>query len=516
MLLSGGTYRGARILSPLSVEKMTTPQSPAGKQSVRGLGWDIDTGFSSPRGELFPVGSFGHTGYTGTSIWVEPYSRTYVILMTSRLHPEGRGNVVSLRGRVASVVASALGVASAARMREAHHQLTGGSELQNTYRQPRARNGDVKTGIDTLVEQIFAPIAGMRVGVITNHTGKDRKGRRTIDLLYSAPQLRLKAIFSPEHGLFGMADRLVDSAKDAKTGLPVYSLYGEHKRPTEKMLEGLDALVFDVQDAGARFYTYISTLGYAMEAAAPRGIKVVVLDRPNPITGVLVEGPMLDKSLISFTGYIPLPVRHGMTVGELAQMFNREKNLGVRLEVVKMQGWRRTDWFDETGLEWVNPSPNLRNMTQTTLYPGVALIEGANLSVGRGTDTPFELVGAPWIDGPKLAAELNRRSIKGVRFMPLKFTPKSGPFSGRVCEGVSIIVLDRATLNSPLLGIELASALYRLFPKDFQLDQTLSLVGSAAVLDAIRKGEDANLIVLGTAESVERFRKIRDQYLLYP
>ncbi len=516
MLLNGGTHLGARILSPLSIEKMTTPQNPPGKQSVRGLGWDIDTAFSSPRGELFPVGSFGHTGYTGTSLWVEPSSKTFVILLTSRLHPGGKGNVVALRGRVASVVASSLGVESAAEILASRRPLTGGNESRNTYPQPETRNGDVKTGIDVLVEQEFAPLAGLRVGLITYHTGRDRKGRRTIDLLRGAPQVSLKAIFSPEHGIAGASDTAIRSGTDEKTSLPVYSLYGETRRPTEKMLEGLDALVFDIQDAGVRFYTYITTLAYAMEAAAPKGIKVVVLDRPNPITGILVEGPVLDRDLLSFTGYFPMPVRHGMTVGELAEMFNRENKLGAKLEVIKMQGWRRTDWFDETGLEWVDPSPNLRNMTQATLYPGVAMVEGANLSVGRGTHTPFELVGAPWIDASKLAGELNKRRIQGVRFMPVRFTPESGPFSGKVCEGVNIILLDRTTLNSPLLGLELASALIRLYPGEFEIDRTLALIGARAVLEGIREGQDAGSLAISPNESVEQFRKIRDQYLLYP
>jgi uncharacterized protein YbbC (DUF1343 family)/CubicO group peptidase (beta-lactamase class C family) len=516
MLLNGGTYNGVRILGPLTVEKMTTPQSPPGKQAVRGLGWDIDSPYSSPRGEFFPVGSYGHTGYTGTSIWVEPTTKTFVILLTSRLHPDGKGNVVSLRGRVASIVASALGSSSAAEVLNHRRALTGGFEQRNTYPQTEVRDGAVKTGIDVLVEQNFAPLAGRRVGLITNHTGRDREGRRTIDLFRGAPQVSLKAIFTPEHGLAGTSDTLVSSAADEKTGLPVYSLYGETKRPTAKMLEGLDALVFDIQDAGARFYTYISTLGYAMEAAAQKGIKFIVLDRPNPITGYLVEGPMLDSDLLSFTGYFPLPVRHGMTVGELAGLFNEEKRLGVKLEVIKMRGWRRTDWLDDTGLEWVNPSPNLRNMAEAALYPGVAMIEGANLSVGRGTDTPFELVGAPWISGPQLAGELTKRHIAGVSFMPLQFTPDSGPYAGKTCQGVNIILLDRGSLNSPALGIELASALYRLYPKDFDLDRTLSLVGSRAALDEIRRGKDASSIILGFDEPLEQFRQMRENFLLYP
>ena len=516
MLLNGGSYNGVRILGPLTVEKMTTPQNPAGKQVLRGLGWDIDSPYSSARGEFFPVGSYGHTGYTGTSIWVEPVSKTFVILLTSRLHPDGKGNVVGLRGRVASIVASSLGTATAAEVLARRGGLTGGFEQRNTYPRPPARDGAVKSGIDILVEQNFAPLAGLRVGLITNHTGRDGRGRRTIDLLRGAPGVNLKAIFSPEHGLTGTSDALVGSGKDEKTGLPVYSLYGENKRPTLNQLDGLDALVFDIQDAGARFYTYITTLGFAMEAAARSGIKIIVLDRPNPITGNLVEGPMLDLDLVSFTGYFPMPIRHGMTVGELAGMFNSEKQLGVQLEVIKMSGWRRTDWFDETGLEWINPSPNLRNMTEAVLYPGVAMIEGANISVGRGTHTPFELVGAPWINSSELARELTQRHIAGVGFMPVQFTPDSGPYAGKLCGGVNILLLDRASLNSPALGIELASTLYRLYPQHFELDRTLALVGSRQTLEAIRQGKDPASIALGFEDSIEQFRKLREKYLLYP
>jgi uncharacterized protein YbbC (DUF1343 family)/CubicO group peptidase (beta-lactamase class C family) len=518
MLLNGGSHNGVRLLSPLTVEKMTSPQSPPGKQALRGLGWDIDTTLSSTRGELFPIGSYGHTGFTGTSLWIDPVSRTYVILLTSRLHPDGQGDVVGLRARVATVVASALGARAVEDILASRPPITGYFELQNSFGRKPARNGQVRTGIDVLAEQKFGPVAGMRVGLITNHTGLDAEGRRTIDLLFDAPPVRLKAIFSPEHGLFGTAAEgaPVASGKDGKTGLPVYSLYGENNRPTETMLEDLDALVFDVQDAGARFYTYITTLGYALEAAAKKGIKVVVLDRPNPINGFLVEGPVLDLDQISFVGYFMMPVRHGMTVGELAEMFNLENRIGAKLEVVRMIGWRRTDWFDETGLRWISPSPNLRNMTQAVLYPGVAMVEGANLSVGRGTDTPFELLGAPWIDGRKLAAYLNKRHIQGVRFMPVDFTPRSSPFRGELCRGVNIILLDRTALNSPALGIELAAALYQLYPKDFQLDRTLPLVGARWVLDSIRNGEDPGSIILRSYETLETFRRLREKYLLYP
>jgi uncharacterized protein YbbC (DUF1343 family) len=327
----------------------------------------------------------------------------------------------------------------------------------------------------------------------------------------------LKVIFGPEHGFAGTAAEgaPVASGRDETTRLPVYSLYGVATRPTDEMLEGLDALVFDIQDAGVRFCTYVTTLGYTLEAAAKKGIAVYVLDRPNPINGFSVEGPVLDKDLTSFVAYFPLPVRHGMTVGELAEMFNQEKDIGARLHVIKMQDWMRTDWFDETGLPWVGPSPNLRTLTEATLYPGVAMVEGANVSVGRGTDTPFELLGAPWIDAQKLAAHLNERKIQGVRFLPVDFTPRRGPFAGQRCRGVSIVLLDRQALDSPALGVELAAALYQLFPQHFQIDKTLALVGARWVLEATKNGEDPRSIVLRSSEALEQFRKMRAKYLLY-
>jgi uncharacterized protein YbbC (DUF1343 family)/CubicO group peptidase (beta-lactamase class C family) len=518
LLLNGGTYAGARVLSPLSVEKMTTPQAPPDAMILRGLGWDIDSPYASNRGELYPLGSYGHTGWTGTSIWIDPVSRTYVILLTNRVHPDGKGDVVGLRTRVASVVAAALGPASTEQILASRRSLTGYFELMKSYRIRGVRNGKVQTGIDVLVAENFAPLAGMRVGLITNHTGRDAQGRRTIDLLYRAPGVKLRAIFGPEHGFTGTADEgaPVASGQDPATHLPVYSLYGKTTRPTDKMLAGLDALVFDIQDAGVRFYTYVTTLGYAMEAAAKKGIAIYVLDRPNPINGFSVEGPVLDKDLTSFVAYFPMPVRHGMTVGELAEMFNRENNLGVKLHVIKMRGWERTDWFDETGLPWVKPSPNLRTLTEATLYPGVAMVEGANVSVGRGTDTPFELLGAPWIESRKLAAHLNERKIQGVRFLPVEFTPRSGPFKGQVCHGISLVLLDRQALNSPELGVELVAALYRLFPQDFQIDKTLALVGARGVLAAIQKGHDPGSIMRRSYEAREPFRRMREKYLLYP
>ncbi|HZT71178.1 MAG TPA: exo-beta-N-acetylmuramidase NamZ domain-containing protein [Terriglobia bacterium] len=516
MLLNGGTYHGVRILSQLAVEKMTTPQSPPDKMAVRGLGWDIDSPFASNRGELFPVGSFGHTGFTGPSIWIDPVTRTYVVFLTNRVHPNGTGDVVALRSQVDTAIAAALGPASESEVLNSRKSLTGYYELMRSYRVSGLRNGDVRTGIDVLEKENFAPLKGLRVGLITNETGVDSDGRRTIDLLHQAPGVQLKAIFSPEHGLWGTADTEVASTKDPATGLPVYSLYGETRRPTPEMLEGLDAMVYDIQAAGVRFYTFITTLGYCMEEAAKHHLAFYVLDRPDPLGGSIVQGPILDSDLRSFVGYFPLPIRYGMTVGELARMYNAEEHLGVDLHVIQMQGWQRTDWYDETGLQWRNPSPNLRSLTEAVLYPGVAMVEGSNVSVGRGTDTPFELLGAPWINGKWLAVYLNSRDIQGVRFMPVDFTPQSSKYAGKVCHGVQIFLVDRQALDPAELGVELASALHQLFPKDFELDKTLPLIGARWVVDDIRNNLDPERIEYLWQEPLIQFEKMRAKYLIYP
>ena len=518
MLLDGGTYNGARILSPLSIEKMTTPQTPPNKIIVRGLGWDIASPFASNRGELFDVGSFGHTGYTGTSLWIDPVTRTYIIVLTNRVHPNNKGEVGTVRSGITNLVAGALGPLSQQQILDSRRSLTSYAELMGSYRIMGLRNGSVKTGIDVLQAEHFAPLAGKHVGLITNASGRATDGERTIDLLAHAPGVKLGALFSPEHGLESAeaAGAKVDSSRDAATGLPVYSLYGEVQRPTARMLDGIDALVFDIQDVGARFYTYITTLGYCLEAAGKQGIDFYVLDRPNPINGFDVDGPVLDPDLRSFIGYFPMPIRHGMTVGELAEMFNRENHLNVKLHVIKMQGWQRSDWFDETGQPWINPSPNLRNLAEEALYPGVCLLEGANVSVGRGTDTPFELVGAPWIDGHALAANLNGKKIQGVRFVPAEFTPLAGIYKDETCHGVQIVLIDRQALEPTEMGVELLSTLWHLAPQNFKLDGTLHLVGSHQVLDSIRAGQSPSRIWYDWQEGVEKFKKVRAQYLLYP
>jgi uncharacterized protein YbbC (DUF1343 family) len=499
-ILDGGCTDDAQLLSAASIEQMVQAQSPAGKLPARGLGWAI----SSPSGnwsEMLPAGSFGHKGFTGTLLWIDPGTRTFLIVLSNRVYPDGEARDETLRDKVFSLVVQATGRPAPVSPADMLSRLPDGASA------PR-----VLTGADVLAARKFAPLSGKRVGLITNHTGLDAVGRRTIDLLAGAPGVRLRAIFSPEHGLSGKADWKVASGRDASTNLPVYSLYGETRRPKPEMLKGLDALVFDVQDAGARFYTYMSTMGYAMEAAAQKGIEFVVLDRPNPISASRAEGPVMDPDLKSFTGYFPLPVRHGMTIGELARMFNAVNRMGAKLKVIPMQGYRRDMWFDETGLAWVNPSPNLRSLDQTTLYPGVALSEASNVSVGRGTDTPFEVFGAPWVQAQELSDDLNGRNIAGVTFQPATFIPDASPFKGQRCYGVRIVVSDRQSLDSVLLGVEVLSALCRLYPNDFQIDKALSLIGSRAVLQAIKDGKEPQSIAPLAAP--DQFRQLRATYLL--
>ena len=511
MLVHGGESQGKRILSPAAVEAMTKPQRLPGISTQRGLGWDIRSPYSRVFNAAFPKGSFGHTGYTGTAMWIDPGSQTFMIILTSRLHPNGKGNVKPLRAKTAAAVAAAVPMGPPA------VAAWGDADLEPVMTGFGASDGPdrVRPGIEVLAADGFAPLAGKRIGVITNHTGIDASGRSTLKLLLQAPGVKVRAIFSPEHGLSGALDEKVASGKDPATGLPVYSLYGKTMRPTAEMLRGLDALVYDIQDVGARFYTYITTMAYAMEAAAGAGLDFYVLDRPDPITASMVQGPVLDPDLKSFIGYFPLPVRYGMTAGELARLFNKEKAIGAKLHVVPMDGYRREVWFDRTGLRWVNPSPNLRSLTQAILYPGVGMIESANVSVGRGTATPFEVIGAPWIAGERLARYLSQRRLPGVVFEPVTFTPAASPYTHQRCEGVRLKVADRAALDVAALGIELAAALYRLYPGKFLIDKTLGMIGSRQVLQAIKNGDDPRVIERRWQPGLDAFGRLRARYLLY-
>ena len=484
MILTGGQYRGVRILAPATVAEMTRPRLVTSTGGTRGLGWDIDTTFSSNRGDIFPLGSFGHTGFTGTSIWIDPSSQMFLIFLSNRVHPNGKGDVGPLRGRVASIVAASVidnFAVEAARKQYATYYAELVKALEKTANEAPI-SAKVLTGIDVLERDNFKQLAGLRIGLVTNQTGRDRDGKSTIDILNKAPGVKLVALFSPEHGIRGTADEKVSDSKDEATGLPIYSLYGEMRRPKPEQLKDLDALVFDIQDIGVRFWTYSSTLGYLLEETAKAKLPLFVLDRPNPIGGIDVEGPIADADKLSFTSYHTIPTRHGMTFGELARLFNKQRNIGADLRVIKMEGWQRSMWFDQTNLTWINPSPNMRSLTEATLYPGVGLLETTNVSVGRGTDTPFEVLGAPWIHGDKLAEYLNQRGLPGVRFVALRFTPKSSVFKDVECGGVNIIVTARDRFRPITTGIEIAVALRTLYQGDWKIDSYLGLLSSPRIL----------------------------------
>jgi uncharacterized protein YbbC (DUF1343 family)/CubicO group peptidase (beta-lactamase class C family) len=512
MLLDGGVYHGVRILSPLTVAKMTTASTSFNERSVRGLGWDIDSAYSSNRGELLPLGSFGHTGFTGTSLWIDPATQMFVVFLSNRVHPDGKGDVTPLRARVATIAASTItDIPPSLRTAPV---WTGRDFGPSGTPGPPPRPAAVLSGLDVLRAEGFATLRGKRIGLVTNHTGRARDGATTIDLLHSAKDLTLVRLFSPEHGIRGILDANVPSSRD-ETGLTIYSLYGETRRPTAEMLEGIDTMVIDLQDIGARFYTYMTTMAYVMEEAAKRKIAVVVLDRPNPINGFQIEGPTLDKAALSFVGYFPMPIRHAMTLGELAKLFNAENKIGADLTVVPLRNWNRDEWFDSTGLPWINPSPNMRNLIQATLYPGIGAIEGTNVSVGRGTDTPFEQVGAPWIDGVALADALNGRGIPGVRFYPVRFTPASSKYANEECGGVFMIVTDRAALHPVRVGLEIAAMLHKLYGSKYELESAERLFGSKEGIARIRAGDDPAAIVSGWAAGEARWRLLRNKYLLY-
>ena len=505
---------GRNILAAATIHKMTTPQSPPWIPAVRGLGWDIDSPYSSARGDLFPVGSFGHTGFTGTSLWLDPASDTFVILLTNSVHPYRRSSIIDLRSKVATAVAAALGAGDTQGATSDFDRSRGANRpygLSGVYN----TNDQTKPGIDILEEDNFAPLRGKSIGLITNQTGVDSKGRRTIDVLAGADGVKLAAIFSPEHGLAGREDARVASGKDSATGLPVYSLYGETQRPTAEMLRGIDALVFDVQDAGVRFYTYTTTMAYAMEEAAKHHIAFYVLDRPDPLDGETIEGPILDRDRLSFVGYFPMPVRYAMTMGELAKMFNAENKIGADLDVIAMKDWHRADLYEATGLAWIPPSPNLRSLNAALLYPGIEILQAGGVSVGRGTDAPFELFGAPWIDPGSFADELNREDLPGVRFVPTRFTPDSGLYKDQSCGGIALVITDRASLDSTLMGVTIAAELHKMYPTDFQLDKIIELLGSEPTLARLKNGDSPARIVLDWAPELASFRRMRDEYLLY-
>jgi uncharacterized protein YbbC (DUF1343 family)/CubicO group peptidase (beta-lactamase class C family) len=508
MLLAGGGNGSLQILSPQSVAAMITPSTAADELSLRGLGWALDFCPAADREGLLPIYPFSHTGFTGTLLWLDPVSGIYVVFLSNRVHPNGLGDVTELRKQVVGTAYAALAASDSI----PSVICANGVQTQSSAQPPAV----TWTGIDRLQADRFARLRGKRIGLLTNQTGRSRTGARTIDLIEAAPRVKLAAVFSPEHGIYGDVEESVPSSLDSRTGVMIHSLYGTQFRPTPEMLKNIDTVVVDLQDIGTRFYTYVTTMGYMLEEAARHNISVMVLDRPNPITGEQVEGPIMDRSFSGFTGYFPMPVRHGLSIGELARLFAGENRIRVNLSIVEMTNWHRRCWFDETGLMWVNPSPNIRSLNQALLYPGIGMIEGTNISVGRGTDTPFEKLGAPWIDGIRLAAELNQRKLAGVRFYPIDFTPEANPYSGQICHGVSLLVTERSAFKPVRTGLEIAAALYRLHPQLYRLDAARILLGSQDSIDRIRAGEDPALIAKSWSADESQWRQLCKPYLLYP
>ena len=511
MLLAGGQLDGRRYLKATTVRAMFAPHVIG--ESTRGLGWDIASPYARTLGAYFPIGSVGHTGFTGTAIWMDPPTRVYMILLTNRVHPYGKGEVAELRRRISSAVGTRFAP------REDPSASAGAASIEATA--PAADGaallpeGSTLTGLDRLVSEDFARLAGRSVGLITNQTGVDSQGRRVVDLLAAAPQVKLRALFSPEHGITGLVDASVPHSRDAATGLAIWSLYGPGRRPSTEQLSGIDTLVFDIQDVGVRYYTYLTTLVYALEEGGRRGIEVVVLDRPNPITGTVVEGPPMDPDMRSFTAPHTIPVRTGMTIGEFAQMVVAERKLPVKLTVVPLEHWQRSQWFDETGLAWVNPSPNIRSQTQALLYSGVGLLEATNLSVGRGTDLPFEVIGAPWITEPQVLADaMNARGLAGVAFHPIMFTPTSSVHAGRPLGGVRLEVTDRDAIRPVTVGLALGRELMERYPS-YRPAAIQNLLVNRFTMWSLLKGDPFARLIAWADYQRNAFLQRRAPYLLY-
>jgi uncharacterized protein YbbC (DUF1343 family)/CubicO group peptidase (beta-lactamase class C family) len=526
MLLNEGSLNGTRVLKPETVRLMLSVQTPASVSVRRGLGWDIDSGYSGPRGNIFPLGSFGHTGWTGTSIWIDPFSQSFLIFLSNRNHPDENGNVGRLRSQLGTLAAEAIkdfNFASVPGALAARNEESSAGADQPRPRRTRAsvspstREEKAKrrtlTGADVLERDGFARLKGLRVGLITNHTGHDRERNPTIDLLYNAPGVKLTVLFSPEHGIRGTADEQVSDSYDEDTGLPVYSLYGKTNKPSLNQLTNVDALVFDIQDVGCRFYTYTATMGLTLEAAAEHHKKYFVLDRPDPINGVAIEGPV-QTGKPTFVAHHPVPLRYAMTIGELAELKNADLKEKADLTVIKLENWRRDEWFDETGLPWSNLSPNMRTLDEAILYPGIGLLERA-LSVGRGTDTPFEIIGAPYVDDVKLAEELNNADLPGVRFMPVRFTPKASIHRDKPCAGVSILLTDRNRCNAVDTGIVIAKTLCRLYPNQFSVKKMAHLLVHEPTLEAIRADKSLEEIHALWKTDLDTFSARRAKFLLY-
>ncbi len=490
-ILGGGAVDGKRILAPRTVASMIAPYDVPG--GIRTLGW----GVTSPwRGEGLSPTAIGHFGFTGTALWIDPDKDLFVLVLTNRVHPDGKGDAKPLVARLNTLAAQAIG------------PPVGRVACPDPH-------GGVLAGIDVLRDEAFGRLRGQRVGLLTNASGRARDGATTIDLLLGAPGVKLTALFTPEHGLDAAHAGKIADARDERTGLPIYSLYGETLAPSAGSLADIDTLVFDVQDVGTRFFTYAATMRQAMVAARDHDVRFMVLDRPDPIDGIDVAGPVLIPPSSSFVNYHSLPVRHGMTIGELATLLNADDHLGVALSVVPMRGWRREAYGDETGLPWVNPSPNLRSVDEAILYPAIGLLEATNLAVGRGTDAPFERLGAPWIDGGALAAAVTAEGLAGVVFTPEDFTPDSDRYAGHLCHGIHVAIRDRARFEPVQTGLAIARALRRLYRREWEFAKLDRLLVHPEAMSAIDAGRPLATIVETYRTELAAFMTKREKYLLY-
>ena len=482
---------GAPIFDGETITLMTSPQQPASISATRGLGWDIDSPYASLRGDFYSLTSFGHTGWTGTSVWIDPPSQSFIIFLSNRNHPTEAGRTKEVRATLGSLAAEITG----------HYPIS----------MPRT----VMNGVDVLADRRFRDLKGLTVGLITNHTGRTRSDTSTIDLLHASPQVTLKALFGPEHGIRGALDQAtIEDGKDSKTGLAVYSLYGATKKPKPEQMEGLDALVFDIQDIGCRFYTYISTMRHAMEEAAARKLRFIVLDRINPINGITIDGPILDGET-SFTATHAIPLRHGMTVGELALLIKRDLDLDLDLHVVPVSGWRRHFYQSDTDLAWIDPSPNMRSLTEAILYPGIGMLEFMNLSVGRGTETPFEVIGAPYLDAEALKKHMDEYKLPGIVFAIESYTPTASKFEGKECHGLRFTITDRNAYQSVDTGLAIAIYLAKHHADEAEFGKFQKLLVHPETFDLVKSGASLAEIQASWESARDGFAKRRAAALLY-
>jgi uncharacterized protein YbbC (DUF1343 family) len=494
MLLGGGALDGVRVLSETAVEEMIRPARVGA--ALRALGWDVRSEYSRLRGTLLSDRAFGHGGYTGTSLWIDPGRDLFVLLLSNRVHPDGKGNVIALAGAIADAAVRAFDAREPA-----------------CAEPPPAR---VLAGVDVAREDGFAALRGKRIGLVTHLAARAVDGTSTLELLSSAAGVQVAAIFGPEHGLESKREGRIADSRDPAAGVPIYSLFGPTRRPTAQMLQDVDLLVVDLVDVGARFYTYMSTLHQVLRAAGEHRLPVLVLDRPNPLGGLAVEGPVLDDDVRSFVNHYALPVRHGMTAGELAAMIDDEQRLGVDLRVVPARGWRRNMRFEHTGQRWQAPSPNLSRVQALLLYPAVGLLESTNLSVGRGTDRPFEQFGAPWLDSARLLAQLRAAELSGVDFAAVTFEPKSDRYARERCHGLRLIVTDGAAFKPVRTGLAIARALIAQHAPTFEADKLMKLVGHAHTMRGLLAGERTAALERGWEPELARFRERRARFLRYP